>query len=102
MATTGSTTSADAWRRRVGVSPYTSDHGGNVGVRGMSDKSTRYDEAAGVPLILAGPHVPKGKVCRTPASLVDFAPTILEAVGAEARAGAQPARTLAFSYRRRL
>jgi choline-sulfatase len=37
---------------------YSSNHGGNVGARGMSGKSTRYDVAAGVPLIPAGPHVP--------------------------------------------
>jgi choline-sulfatase len=60
---------------------YTSDHGDNVGARGMWGKSTHYDDAVGVPLILAGPGVPKGKVCKTPVSLVDFAPTILEAAG---------------------
>jgi choline-sulfatase len=60
---------------------YTSDHGDNVGARGMWGKSTHYDDAAGVPLILAGPQVPAGAVCRTAVSLIDFAPTILDAVG---------------------
>jgi choline-sulfatase len=75
---------------------YTSDHGDNVGARGMWGKSTHYDDAAGVPLILAGPGVPRGKVCRTPVSLVDFAPTILEAVGADPSdaAGALPGASL--------
>ena len=34
---------------------YTSDHGDNIGARGMWGKSTHYDDAAGVPLIMAGP-----------------------------------------------
>jgi hypothetical protein len=37
---------------------YTSDHGDNVGARGLWGKSTMYEESAGVPLILAGPDVP--------------------------------------------
>jgi choline-sulfatase len=60
---------------------YTSDHGDNVGARGMWGKSTHYDDAVGVPLIMAGPDVPVGKVCDTAVSLVDVAPTILHAVG---------------------
>jgi choline-sulfatase len=53
----------------------------NIGARGIWGKSTHYDDAAGVPMIMAGPGVPHGRVCRTPVSLVDLAPTILEAVG---------------------
>ena len=60
---------------------YTSDHGDNVGARGMWGKSTHYDDAVGVPLILAGPGVPSGTVCKTPVSLIDLAPTMLDAVG---------------------
>lgn len=60
---------------------YTSDHGDNIGARGMWGKSTHYDDAAGVPMIVAGPDVPGGRVCRTPVSLVDLAPTIMHAVG---------------------
>jgi choline-sulfatase len=60
---------------------YTSDHGDNIGVRGVWGKSTHYDDAAGVPLIMAGPDIPEGKVVDTPVSLVDLAPTILDAVG---------------------
>jgi choline-sulfatase len=60
---------------------YTSDHGDNIGARGMWGKSTHYDDAAGVPMIVAGPDVPSGRVCRTPVSLVDLAPTIMHAVG---------------------
>ena len=61
---------------------YTSDHGDNLGARGLWGKSTMYDEIAGVPLILAGPGIPVGKRVATPVSHVDCFPTIVETVGA--------------------
>ncbi len=60
---------------------YTSDHGDNLGSRGMWGKSTMFEEAAGVPLIMAGPDIPVGRVVDTPVSHVDAYPFILEAVG---------------------
>jgi choline-sulfatase len=63
---------------------YTSDHGDNLGARGLWGKSTLYEESAGVPLILAGPGIDAGKLVRTPVSHVDCAVTILEAAGAPA------------------
>ena len=60
---------------------YTSDHGDNLGTRGLWGKSTMYEESAGVPLIMAGPEVPAGFVCREPVSLVDCFPTILACAG---------------------
>ena len=60
---------------------YTSDHGDNLGARGLWGKSTMYEESAGVPMIVAGPEVPQGVVCREPVSLVDGFPTILDCVG---------------------
>lgn len=60
---------------------YTSDHGDNLGTRGMWGKSTMFEEAAGVPLIISGPDIPKGKVIDTPTSHVDAYPFILDAVG---------------------
>jgi choline-sulfatase len=60
---------------------YTSDHGDNLGARGLWGKSTMYEEIAGVPLICAGPSFPQGKVVETPVSHVDAFPTIVEAVG---------------------
>ena len=62
---------------------YSSDHGDNLGSRGFWGKSTMYEESAGIPLIFSGEGVPKGAVCDTPVSLVDFYPTILESVGQE-------------------
>jgi len=66
---------------------YTSDHGDNVGARGLWGKSTLYEESAGVPLIMAGPDVPAGRVVAAPASHIDCAPTILEGVGLAPRVG---------------
>jgi choline-sulfatase len=61
---------------------YTSDHGDNVGARGLWGKSTMYEESAGVPLILAGPGIPAGGTCATPVSHVDLFPFFLEGAGA--------------------
>ena len=61
---------------------YSSDHGDNLGTRGMWGKSTMYEESAGVPLILAGADVPQG-VCATPVSLVDGFQTFIHALGAK-------------------
>ena len=63
---------------------YTSDHGDNLGARGLWGKSTMYEESAGVPMILAGPGVPAGQVLAEPVSHVDCAVTILQAAGAPA------------------
>lgn len=60
---------------------YSSDHGAMLGARGQFNKLTMYEQAAAIPLILAGPEVPEGRVCGTPVSLVDCFPTVLEAVG---------------------
>jgi choline-sulfatase len=60
---------------------YTSDHGDNLGTRGLWGKSNMYEESAGVPMIMAGPEVPTGVVCREPVSLVDCFPTIVDCVG---------------------
>lgn len=54
---------------------YTSDHGDNVGARGLWGKSNLYQESVAVPLIMAGPDVNKG-VCNTPVTLLDVSATI--------------------------
>lgn len=73
---------------------YTSDHGENAGARGLWGKSNQYEEAAAIPLMIAGPDVPAGKTCRTPATLVDAYPTILEGVGLSADGDGVPGRSL--------
>ena len=59
---------------------YTSDHGDNLGTRGLWGKSTMFEETAGVPLIMAGDSIPVGKTVETPVSHVDFFPFALDAV----------------------
>ena len=59
---------------------YTSDHGDNLGARGLWGKQVMYEEAVKVPMILAGPDIPAG-VRREPVSHVDCYPTIMECVG---------------------
>lgn len=60
---------------------YTSDHGDNLGARGLWGKSTMYEEVAGVPLIMSGPDIEAGRQIATPASHVDTYPFIMECVG---------------------
>lgn len=60
---------------------YTSDHGENLGTRKIWGKMNMYEEAAGIPMIVAGPSVPEAKISNTAVTLVDIAPTILEGVG---------------------
>lgn len=54
---------------------YTSDHGDNVGARGLWGKSNMYEESVAVPLIYAPPGG-AGGTCATPVSLLDLSATI--------------------------
>jgi choline-sulfatase len=60
---------------------FTSDHGENLGARGLWGKSNIYKESVGVPMIISGADIPQGKVVETPVSLIDFYPTILQNLG---------------------
>jgi choline-sulfatase len=60
---------------------YTSDHGDNLGARGLWGKSTFYEESSGVPLMLAGDGIDANAICATPASHVDVYPFVFECVG---------------------
>ena len=62
---------------------YTSDHGDNIGHRGLWGKSVMYEESVAVPLLMAGPNVPAGKSVDTVVSLVDLYQTIVEGAGLE-------------------
>jgi choline-sulfatase len=62
---------------------YTTDHGEQLGEHGMWWKSSMMEASVGIPLIVAGPEVPEGKVSNTNVNLVDCFPAIVEAVGAE-------------------
>ena len=75
---------------------YTSDHGDNVGARGLWGKSNFYEESVAVPLIMAGPDVPRG-TCDTPVSLLDLSRTVADHFGCEidAAAGAESLAAIA-------
>lgn len=60
---------------------YSSDHGDTMGEHGVFFKSTMYEGSAGVPLIVSGPDLPKGKRNKTNVSLVDLYPSVMECVG---------------------
>ncbi|WP_171236227.1 sulfatase-like hydrolase/transferase [Ruegeria sp. HKCCA6837] len=58
---------------------YVSDHGDMMGDQGFWTKQVMYEQSAGVPMILAGPGVPKGRKVATGTSLIDLAATALDA-----------------------
>lgn len=60
---------------------YTSDHGDNVGARGLWGKSNMYEESAAIPMILSRPGVASG-VCETPVDLLDLSADIAAHFGA--------------------
>jgi len=66
---------------------YTSDHGEAAGNHGMFGKSTLYEHSLGVPLIMRGPGIPKGRVVKEIVSHVDLFDTILESVGSSEKEG---------------
>ena len=61
---------------------YTSDHGDNLGARGLWGKATMYEESACIPMPLSGADVPAGGTSRAPVTLCDVSATILDSVGA--------------------
>ena len=68
---------------------YSSDHGDQLGERGLWWKQTFFDESAKVPLIVAWPGVlPAGERRAQVLNLLDVGPTLLEAAGAPALPGA--------------
>lgn len=72
----------DGGQREVTRIVYMSDHGEMLGNHGLWWKSTMYEGALAVPLIVQGPDVPTGVVCATPISHVDIFPSIVDGVGA--------------------
>ncbi len=57
---------------------FTSDHGYHMGEHGHYQKTTLFENAARVPLIVAGPEIVAGKTAGTMAEMVDFYPTLAE------------------------
>ena len=59
---------------------YASDHGENLGARGLWGKSNLYRESVDIPMIMAGPEIPVG-TCPTPVSLLDLSVSVVDSLG---------------------
>ena len=63
---------------------YSSDHGEQLGDRGLWWKQTMYDQSAKVPLVMSMPgSLPKGERRAQVVNLIDLVPTLIEVAGAE-------------------
>lgn len=60
---------------------YSSDHGEMMGDHGMFAKSTYFEQALRIPLLIAGPGIRPGRPTNALVQLSDLAPTILELAG---------------------
>lgn len=64
---------------------FTSDHGYHMGEHGHWQKTTLFDNAARVPLIVAAPgSKAAGKATKCPAEMIDFYPTLADICGLNA------------------
>jgi arylsulfatase A-like enzyme len=61
-----------------------SDHGFHLGEKERFAKRSLWRDGAGVPLIIAGPGITQGQICKKPVQLLDIYPTLLELTGLEA------------------
>ena len=68
---------------------YTSDHGDNVGARGLWGKSNLYQESVAIPMIMAGPGIAPG-TCGTAVDLLDLSATIPAHFGLEFECRGRP------------
>jgi arylsulfatase A-like enzyme len=62
---------------------YSSDHGEMLGDRGLNGKSQPWQPSAGVPLVVGGPGVRKGVVCKQAVTTLDLAATFLDYAGVQ-------------------
>lgn len=69
---------------------YTTDHGEQVGERGLWWKQTFYDDSARVPVLLSWPgRIPAGSRCERVVTHMDLNATLLDALGAPALPGSR-------------
>lgn len=72
----------DAWQAylrrngREGIFIYLSDHGDQLGERGLYGKKTFFETSAQIPLIFTGTGIQKGMRVQSPVSIMDLGPTL--------------------------
>ena len=59
---------------------FTSDHGLAIGSHGLRGKQNMYDHTVGVPLLIRGPGIPKGKTHDAQCYLRDLYPTVCDLI----------------------
>ncbi|WFR59910.1 sulfatase-like hydrolase/transferase [Anaerocolumna sp. AGMB13025] len=69
--------------KKEGVFLYLSDHGDQVGERGLYGKKTFFEMSAHIPMIFMGSGIAAGVKIKKPCSIMDVGPTICELTGAE-------------------
>jgi choline-sulfatase len=57
---------------------YVSDHGESARAHGNLGKRSMYEESIGIPLIITGPGIPRGKIEKLPVGQLDIFPTIAD------------------------
>jgi arylsulfatase A-like enzyme len=60
---------------------FLSDHGELDGAHGLEAKQYPYEESTGIPLLVAGPGVPRGRVLTDPVCTEDLFPSLLGLAG---------------------
>ena len=73
---------------------FAADHGEMMGEHGLFAKTTMYEGALRIPLLIHLPGMDKATVCDAPAMLMDLAPTILELTQTSYDATSMDARSL--------
>ena len=66
-----------------------SDHGYHLGEKAISGKNSLWQRSTRVPLIFAGPSIPKNQKCNQPAELLDIYPTLSQLVGLDDPVGVE-------------
>ena len=72
---------SDSGKGENTVVVFSSDHGLGVGSHGLRGKQSMYEHTIGVPLVIAGPGISKGKRLATQCYLRDLFPTLCDLVG---------------------
>ena len=60
---------------------FASDHGLAIGSHGLRGKQNMYEHTVGIPLVVAGPGLPRGRRVDAPIYLRDLYPTVCELAG---------------------